>query len=358
MTKPPVPGDRRANIHIRNSLRYRFKFSVEFATHCSPNACQRQPQSAATQCRFTSAEMRMPMGKRMAQHRPALVSAIFALLSLALSCAVSARGAHAAPCDAKPNSPAPEGQHWYYRTDRASGRKCWFLGDVNNQKDAAQASKRLASDAAAQPAAQQSAHRQTMAQAPGETETDSPTGKDWPPRSEAAQLPYMPPAFLVAPAPVPEPTQAEQAQTTNAEANPPAVPASDAASEPEVPAIAQSSAVPAPVQPTENANHTLALATLVFLTTVIFGAALEFMRWLRRRRNRVCVAPDWAELDALYQSVPPSPDVNSSVRHTPPPLSSFAESEKLAEELQKILDELRTRPSFSMHEAGRLVRSG
>jgi hypothetical protein len=300
----------------------------------------------------------MPMEKRMAQHRPALVPALFALLSLALSCAVSARGAHAAPCNAKPNSPTPEGQHWYYRTDRAFGRKCWFLGpeNVNDQKGAAQASKRPASDAAAQPAAQQSAQRQTMAQAPGETET----GKDRPPRPEATQLPYMPPVFLVAPAPVLESAQAKQSQTMNDAADPPAVPASDAATEPEVLAIAQSSVVPAPVQPTENADHTLALATTVFLTIVIFGSALEVMRWLRRRRNRDRAAPDWAELDALYQSVPPSPDVNSTgpVRHIPPPLSSFAESEKLAEDLQKILDELRTRPSLSMHEAGGLVRSG
>src|SRR5262249_54008963 len=145
-----------------------------------------------------------------------------------------------------------------------------------------------------------------------ETETDSSTGKDWPPRSEATQLPYMPPVFLVAPASVLEPTQAEQAQTTNDEADPPAVPASDAATEPEVPVIAQSSVVPAPVQPTENADHTLALAAIMFLTTVIFGLALEVMRWLRRRRNRERAAPDWAELDVLYQSVPPSPDVNST----------------------------------------------
>jgi hypothetical protein len=295
----------------------------------------------------------------MAQHRPALVPALFALLSLALSCAVSARGVHAAPCNAKPNSPAPEGQHWYYRTDRTFGRKCWFLGPetVNDQKGAAQASRRPASDAAAQPAAQQSAHRQTMAQAPGEAETDSSTGKDRPSRPEATQLPYMPPVFLVMPAPVLEPAQAEQPQTTNDAADPPAVPASDAASEPDVPAIAQSSVAPA--QPTEDADHTLALATIVFMTIVIFGSALELMRWLRRRRNRDRAAPDWAELDALYQSVPPSPDVNSTGPvNIPPPLSSFAESEKLAEDLQKILDELRTRPSFSMHEAGGLARSG
>lgn len=296
----------------------------------------------------------------MAQHRPALVPAIFALLSLASFCAVSARGVHAAPCNAKPNSAAPEGQHWYYRTDRAVGRKCWFLGpeNVNDQKGTAQASKGPASDAAAQPAAQQSAHRQTTAQAPGEAETDSSTGKDRPPRPEATQLPYMPPVFLLAPAPVLEPAQAEQAQTMNDAADPQAVPASDAASEPEVPPIAQSSAAPA--QPTEDADHTLALATIVFMTIVIFGLALEVMRWLRRRRNRDRAAPDGAELDALYQSVLPSPGVNSTgpVRDIPPPLSSFAESEKLAEDLQKILDELRTKPSFSMHEADGLARSG
>ena len=296
----------------------------------------------------------------MAQHRPALVPAIFALLSLASFCAVSARGVHAAPCNAKPNSPAPEGQHWYYRTDRAVGRKCWFLGpeNVNDQKGTAQASKGPASDAAAQPAAQQSAHRQTTAQAPGEAETDSSTGKDRPPRPEATQLPYMPPVFLLAPAPVLEPAQAEQAQTMNDAADPQAVPASDAASEPEVPPIAQSSTAPA--QPTEDADHTLALATIVFMTIVIFGLALEVMRWLRRRRNRDRAAPDGAELDALYQSVLPSPGVNSTgpVRDIPPPLSSFAESEKLAEDLQKILDELRTKPSFSMHEADGLARSG
>lgn len=298
----------------------------------------------------------------MTQHRPALVPAIFALLSLALSNAVSAQGVPPAPCDAKPNSPPPEGQHWYYRTDRAFGRKCWYLGpeDVNKQESAAHASKRPASDAAAQSSAQQSARWQTIGQAPGETETDSSTGKDPLPRPEATQLPYMPPVFLVAPAPGLEPTQAEQPQTKNDAADPPAAPASDAASAPEVSAAAQSSAVPAPLQSTEHANHTLALATIAILTTVIFSLALAVMRWLHRRRNRDRTVPDWAELDALYQSAPPSPGVNSTspVRHIPPPLSSFADADKLAEDLQKILDDLRTRPSFSKHDAGGLVRSG
>ena len=31
-------------------------------------------------------------------------------------------------CIAKPNAPAPQGSHWYYRVDRASKRQCWYLG--------------------------------------------------------------------------------------------------------------------------------------------------------------------------------------------------------------------------------------
>jgi hypothetical protein len=31
-------------------------------------------------------------------------------------------------CLAAPKSYAPPGRHWYYRSDRAKGRKCWYLG--------------------------------------------------------------------------------------------------------------------------------------------------------------------------------------------------------------------------------------
>lgn len=35
--------------------------------------------------------------------------------------------ATAADCIAAPNSAAPEGSHWYYRTDREKRRKCWYI---------------------------------------------------------------------------------------------------------------------------------------------------------------------------------------------------------------------------------------
>src|ERR1700674_3788057 len=35
--------------------------------------------------------------------------------------------AHASDCLAAPNSPAPQGSHWYYLLDWATQRKCWYL---------------------------------------------------------------------------------------------------------------------------------------------------------------------------------------------------------------------------------------
>ena len=35
------------------------------------------------------------------------------------------------PCAANPTSTAPSGSRWFYRADRSSGRKCWFLAPQN-----------------------------------------------------------------------------------------------------------------------------------------------------------------------------------------------------------------------------------
>jgi len=47
--------------------------------------------------------------------------------------------ARADDCLTAPNSPAPEGRRWFYRTDRATGRKCWYLraaGEPTQRADA------------------------------------------------------------------------------------------------------------------------------------------------------------------------------------------------------------------------------
>jgi hypothetical protein len=35
----------------------------------------------------------------------------------------------AAECRTKPGAPPPQGKHWYYSTDRANNRRCWYLAD-------------------------------------------------------------------------------------------------------------------------------------------------------------------------------------------------------------------------------------
>lgn len=58
-------------------------------------------------------------------------------------------------CVAKPNAPAPAGQHWWYRTDRATKRKCWFLGPQDKEAAARKADRQERADASdAEPEAQ------------------------------------------------------------------------------------------------------------------------------------------------------------------------------------------------------------
>jgi hypothetical protein len=53
------------------------------------------------------------------------------ILAVLASTAVSVGGAPAADeCLARPKGAAPAGKHWYYSTNRALKRKCWFLADA------------------------------------------------------------------------------------------------------------------------------------------------------------------------------------------------------------------------------------
>jgi hypothetical protein len=58
--------------------------------------------------------------------------------------------ARADNCLTAPNSSAPQGSHWYYRTDRANQRKCWYFRASG--EPAQQATAQATSEAA--PAAQ------------------------------------------------------------------------------------------------------------------------------------------------------------------------------------------------------------
>ena len=61
--------------------------------------------------------------------RQASILSAMATLALSLGALAPTSGTAqaAGACNAAPKPTAPAGSHWYYRTDRAAGRKCWYL---------------------------------------------------------------------------------------------------------------------------------------------------------------------------------------------------------------------------------------
>jgi hypothetical protein len=54
------------------------------------------------------------------------ITLVAALLISGVGVIAPSTTARADDCLAAPNSPAPQGSHWYYRSDRATLRKCWY----------------------------------------------------------------------------------------------------------------------------------------------------------------------------------------------------------------------------------------
>ncbi|MCA1410376.1 hypothetical protein I6F30_04225 [Bradyrhizobium sp. NBAIM20] len=71
------------------------------------------------------------MGNRAAKFISTLVASILAgapLAAVSQNAPTPSSTAAAAPdCLASPKDAAPQGQHWYYRLDRTTKRKCWYL---------------------------------------------------------------------------------------------------------------------------------------------------------------------------------------------------------------------------------------
>jgi hypothetical protein len=78
-------------------------------------------------------------------------------------------------CLAAPNEQAPEGSHWYFRSDRATRRKCWFLGTQGTTQGMKHRPvARAASPAAKRPAAPPSTPAVASTQAEPEPKAPTP----------------------------------------------------------------------------------------------------------------------------------------------------------------------------------------
>lgn len=83
---------------------------------------------------------------------PLFVAAV-CLVALAATMAPRAQARDADDCITAPNAAPPEGQHWWYRTDRAAKRKCWYLGPQDKNAAARKTARpERAARAAAAPA--------------------------------------------------------------------------------------------------------------------------------------------------------------------------------------------------------------
>jgi hypothetical protein len=90
----------------------------------------------------------------MAKRKIFWVPVIVAILGAVVAVTARSSRAEAAvdDCLSKPNAPPPQGSHWYYRSDRASNRRCWYLGPQGEKvSQAASPRQRLAAKPAPQP---------------------------------------------------------------------------------------------------------------------------------------------------------------------------------------------------------------
>lgn len=60
-------------------------------------------------------------------HKPVIAGLALSIGVLALTGTIEAQAATS--CNAAPKATAPAGSHWYYRVDRGTQRKCWYLAE-------------------------------------------------------------------------------------------------------------------------------------------------------------------------------------------------------------------------------------
>jgi hypothetical protein len=290
------------------------------------------------------------------------------VFTLIFATSMSVRSARAGEeCLNKPNAPAPQGQHWYYRIDHQNNCQCWRLGPegLPVQKSEPQGQK-LKPQAAAQPEAPpRRAQRPVttgMANAPADTSSD-PTADAtaavaWP---DAPRLLKLPPS----PLPVPQPPPIESTQSASdsaplvrgrilASAGDSLPAESDHVKEPKSPAAAPTAPM-APAQVAAETDHAFSLLIALLIFLVIAGPIIHYAERRRQRAARKLQlrrAPVVASITPV-PSVALAPDSEIGRKVVPLPLRSTDQSERLPQALQQLLDRLQTDLGLEQNSARR-----
>jgi hypothetical protein len=295
---------------------------------------------------------------RLLQRRLTSASTMFALVLIAASHVAAMGNVRAGEeCIAKPNAPAPQGQHWYYRTDRASNRQCWYLRpeDASVQKRATEATKQALSEplrlTAAPAPAPARTQRPTAATAVTPVEPDISAPATPPPWPEAVKSLDVPASFEAAP----KSTLAEWPQSADVIDRAP-VPMSNPREEPQSSANARRSPAAAPARAAGEADHMLALVTIALVALAIAGPVYHVATWRRWRRAGGQQSLGWDRPSTQNIAYPRAgmsllSGSETAARHiSPPPESSFDQTEELTQALQQLLNEMQTKQSASRPE--------
>jgi hypothetical protein len=269
----------------------------------------------------------------MQQHRLTLVPPMFGLVLMA----ASTSNVNAVSCIAKPNGQPPQGQHWFYRTDRVTHRQCWYLAPQNAD---AQKTKQLSSTrtprATPRHAQRPTAAAPQVAHAASAAETGVPPPRAAAALADAVKLPDVPPSFAAAP----QPTLTESSRSADATGREPA-PATNDAEEPQLPVNTQTSQAATATQAAVEAPSSLIVVTLALLTMV--GPVFHAARWLRRRKA--------SDRQGLGQAGPvtvfprawtPDSDSETAARYVPSPQPLKQAEKEVAQALQQLLNDTQT----------------
>lgn len=119
-----------------------------------------------------------------------LVSLVANGAALAAPEAAPAAAPATTECFAKPKDETPPGGHWYYRTDRTTKRKCWFVGDASTKSAKVAATK---PEPSAAPTTMSKDVPPSVKNARAEMQTPNATSEDeklqesiWPPLADTA----------------------------------------------------------------------------------------------------------------------------------------------------------------------------
>jgi len=251
---------------------------------------------------------------------PALLASAVGLIGAARAEPAPAASSASAECLAKPNATAAAGNHWYYRLDRASGRKCWYQRPASGaQTDEAKARPPAraivsppADTAAPAPVAEQPAEvrdQNTYAPAAATRVTAAPaqpyswtTAAPAPVPAPAPQVAApasesvaAAPAPLISPAPAPAISPAPEALAASPQAEP----------APALPVTAPTRVVPVERTsgPVDDDSHMPALlgAAIALVIIVLGSIVARFVsKLVRSRRRRKALHATAATIPPMY----------------------------------------------------------